>query len=65
VDAAADGPCKIAWLARRWAFRHRVAVTVTAAQVLFTHRFGLTGLAALLGALTLMTSAGREYTRAH
>jgi len=45
--------CKVAWLAVRWCFRHRVAVAVVVGLLLFTHRFGLVGLAALVGGLVL------------
>ncbi|CAO5228369.1 FtsK/SpoIIIE domain-containing protein [Frankia sp. AgKG'84/4] len=43
------------WLAVRWSFRHRIAVAVVVGLLLFTHRFGPVGLAALAGGLAVAT----------
>ncbi len=42
------------WLAVRWGFRHRVAVTVVVGLLWFVHRFGPVGLAALAGGLVVV-----------
>ncbi|SNQ50538.1 hypothetical protein FRACA_480027 [Frankia canadensis] len=49
--------CKVVWLAVRWGFRHRVAVVVVVGLLLFTHRFGMVGLGALLGGLAVVVLA--------